>query len=80
MFEARWKNDYREYIMGAMKEKHIEIQERVFEEVEKGFDSRDERHEVFLEIADEFDVSPDVIWDIYRNGRLEATLRSEGWK
>ena len=32
MFEARWKSDYREYVMGAMKEKHIEIQERVFEE------------------------------------------------
>ena len=66
--------------MGAMKDKHIDLQERVAEEVEKGFDSRDERHEVFLEIADEFDVSPDVVWDIYRNGNLESSLRATGWK
>lgn len=54
--------------MSKMKELFIDIQERVYEEVKKGFDTRDEMREVFLEIADDFNVSPDVVWDIYHDG------------
>ena len=49
----------------------INFQNRIADEVNKGFDTRDEMNEVFREIADEFDVSPDHVW---------RTYYSEEWK
>lgn len=54
--------------MGRMAELHIDLCDRISEEVKKGFDSRDEMREVFLEIADEFNVSPDTVWGLYYEG------------
>lgn len=68
MYEAKWKSDYREQQMGYMKDIAISIQERIVEEVNKGFDTRDEMKEVFREIADEFDCSPDHVWRTYYSG------------
>lgn len=68
MFEARWKTEFKEKEMGRMAELHIDLCDRISQEVEKGFDSRDEMREVFLEIADEFNVSPDTVWGLYYEG------------
>jgi hypothetical protein len=57
--------------MGYFKSVAIDIEEAVAEEVKKGFESLDEMKEVFLEIADEYDVSPDVVWDIYRSADID---------
>lgn len=51
--------------MGYFKSVAIDIEEAIYEEVKKGFESRDEMREVFLEIAYEYNVSPDEVWDIY---------------
>ena len=51
--------------MGAMV---LDIQERVVQEVQKGFDTRDEMKEVFLEIADELNIPTDWVWEVYLNG------------
>lgn len=52
--------------MGYYKLVAINIEEAVCKEVKKGFESFDEMKEVFLEIADEYGVSPDDVWLIYR--------------
>ena len=57
--------------MGYFKSVAIDIEEAVAEEVKKGFESLDEMKEVFLEIADEYDVSLDVVWDIYRSADID---------
>lgn len=54
--------------MGYFSELSISLQERIAQEVAKGFDTRDEMNEVFLDIADEYDVSPDDVWSTYRDG------------
>lgn len=54
--------------MGYFSELAISLQERIAEEVAKGFDTRDEMNEVFLDIASEFDCSPDDVWSTYRDG------------
>lgn len=54
--------------MGYFSELSISLQERIAREVAKGFDTRDEMNEVFLDIADEYDVSPDDVWSTYRDG------------
>ena len=51
--------------MGYFKSVAIDIEEAVAVEVAKGFESYDEMKEVFLEIAYEYDVSPDDVWSIY---------------
>ncbi len=51
--------------MGYFKSVAIDIQEAIYNEIEKGFESLDEKKEVFLEIASEYDVSPDEVWSIY---------------
>jgi hypothetical protein len=43
----------------------MEIESKVFTEIRKGFDSADERREVFLDIADEYNVSPDKVWTAF---------------
>jgi hypothetical protein len=68
MFQAKWKTDYIEEQMGYFSDLDIQFQERIAEEVNKGFDTRDEMNEVFREIADEFDVSPDHVWRTYYSG------------
>jgi len=68
MFESKWKSEYREKTMGYFSDLDISFQNRIAEEVEKGFDTRDEMKEVFREIADEFDVSPDHVWRTYYAG------------
>jgi hypothetical protein len=56
--------------MGYFKRVAMDIEEVVAKEVAMGFESRDEMKEVFLEIADEFGVSTDAVWEIYRNADL----------
>jgi len=53
--------------MGYFKSVAIDIQEAVAQEVSKGFETRDEMREVFLEIAYEYDVTVDDVYDIYYN-------------
>lgn len=52
--------------MGYFKSVAIDIEEAIATEVAKGFESRDEMREVFIEIAQEYDVSVDEVWAIYR--------------
>jgi hypothetical protein len=52
--------------MGFFKSVAIDIEEAIAVEVAKGFESRDEMREVFIEIAQEYDVSVDAVWAIYR--------------
>lgn len=54
--------------MGYFSELAISLQERIAQECKMGFDTMDEMIEVFLDIASEFDVSPDVVWDTYKEG------------
>lgn len=68
MFEAKWKQELREENMSYFADLEVRLQERIAEEVGKGFDTRDEMKEVFLEIADEFDLSPDAVWSEYYLG------------
>lgn len=53
--------------MGYFKSVAIDIQEAVAQEVSKGFETRDEMNEVFHEIAQEYDVTVDDVYDIYYN-------------
>ena len=57
--------------MGYFKSVAIDIEEAVAVEVAKGFESFDEMKEVFLEIAYEYDVSPDDVWSIYREADFD---------
>ena len=43
----------------------MEIESKVFTEIRKCFDSADERREVFLDIAVEYNVSPDKVWTAF---------------
>ena len=65
MFRAKWKTNYIEQQLRSYSDIDIDFQNRIVEEVNKGFDTRDEMKEVFREIADEFDVSPDHVWRTY---------------
>ena len=47
--------------MGYFKSVAIDIEEAISTEVTKGFESRDEMREVFIEIAQEYDVSVDEV-------------------
>lgn len=68
MFLSRWKEDLMNDLHNQSVLLEIKIKERIAEEVAKGFDSRDEMREVFLEIADEYNVGPNVVWGIYMEG------------
>jgi len=57
--------------MGYFKTIAIDLEEAVAKEVAIGFESRDEMREVFLEIAELYNVSPDTVWEIYRNADLD---------
>lgn len=56
--------------MGYFKSVAIDIEEAVALEVSKGFESRDEMNEVFIEIAQEYDVPVQAVWSIYREADL----------
>jgi hypothetical protein len=58
-------------MMGYFKSVAIDINEAVAEEVRKGFESLDEMREVFLEIAYEYNVSADAVWEIYRSADFD---------
>lgn len=54
--------------MGYFKEIAIEREDialRIEQEIYKGFDTVDEMKEVFLEIAQDFNVSSDLVWEVY---------------
>lgn len=68
MFQPRWREDLMNDLHNQSMLIELKIKERLAEEVAKGFDTRDEMKEVFLEIADEFNVGPNVVWGIYREG------------
>lgn len=51
--------------MGYFKTVAIGIEEAVAEELSKGFECFDEMVEVFKEIAFEYDVTVDEVWNIY---------------
>jgi hypothetical protein len=57
--------------MGYFKSVAIDIQEAIYIEVKKGFESFDEKKEVFLEIASEYDVSPGEVWSIYWESKFD---------
>lgn len=54
--------------MGYFSELAISLQERIRQECNMGFDTMDEMVEVFLDIASEFDCSPDDVWNTYKEG------------
>jgi hypothetical protein len=68
MFQPRWREDLMNDLHNQSMLIELKIKERIAEEVARGFDTRDEMKEVFLEIADEFNVGPNVVWGIYREG------------
>jgi len=68
MFQPRWREDLMNDLHNQSMLIELKIKERLAEEVARGFDTRDEMKEVFLEIADEFNVGPNVVWGIYREG------------
>jgi len=68
MFEPRWREDLMNDLHNQSMLIELKIKERIAEEVARGFDTRDEMKEVFLEIDDEFNVGPNVVWGIYREG------------
>ena len=53
--------------MGYFKSVAIDIEEAIAQEVNKGFETRDEMKEVFHEIAQEYDVTVGEVWSIYYN-------------
>ena len=68
MFQPRWREDLMNDLHNQSMLIELKIKERIAEEVARGFDTRDEMKEVFLEIADEFNVGTNVVWGIYREG------------
>lgn len=54
--------------MGYFSELDLSIKERLRYEVDKGFDTRDEMNEVFMEIADDFSVNVGDVWGYYYEG------------
>ena len=68
MFQPRWREDLMNELHNQSMLIEWKIKERIAEEMEKGFDTRDEMKEVFGDIADEFNVGPNVVWGIYHEG------------
>ena len=68
MFQSRWREDLMNELHNQSMLIEWKIKERIAEEMEKGFDTRDEMREVFGDIADEFNVGPNVVWGIYHEG------------
>lgn len=68
MFIAQWKEDLMNDLHNQSILLEMKIKERIAEEVAKGFDTKDEMNEVFLEIADDYNVGPNVVWGIYMEG------------
>lgn len=52
----------------------MNLQEAVSYEVSKGFESRDEFREVMNEIADEYNVTVDLVYNIYYNQDIECEV------
>lgn len=52
----------------------MNLQEAVSFEVSKGFESRDEFREVMNEIADEYNVTVDLVYDLYYNQDIECEV------
>jgi len=65
MLMPRWKENLLSDMFRRTELLETNLKKRLNEEVNKGFDSRDEMREVFLDIADEFNVSPNIIWSMY---------------
>ena len=64
--------------MGYFKELDIDRQDLMFNihdrialEESRGFDSVDEMKEVFLEIANDFNISVDLVWEVYYDSDYE---------
>jgi hypothetical protein len=55
--------------MGVMSTIHFDLTERIVEEVNKGFDTRDEMREVFIEIAQDLNVPTSWVWEVFLQGR-----------
>jgi len=68
MLMPRWKENLLSDMFSRTELLETNLKKRLNEEVNKGFDSRDEMREVFLDIADEFNVSPNIIWSMYYDG------------
>lgn len=68
MLMPRWKENLLSDMFRRTELLETNLKKRLNEEVNKGFDSRDEMREVFLDIADEFNVSPSIIWSMYYDG------------
>lgn len=45
--------------------KYVTLRRELVSEIAKGFDTPDERYEVFLELADYHDVSLDAVYTLY---------------
>lgn len=57
--------------MGYFKSVAIDIEDAIASEVKKGFETRDERNEVFREIAYEYNVTVGEVWSLYYNMDVE---------
>jgi hypothetical protein len=56
------------------KQVHMSLQEAIAFEVKKGFETRDEFREVMMEIADEYNVTVDLVYDLYYNQDIECEV------
>jgi len=50
----------------------MDVREAVAEEVAKGFETFDEMLEVFNEIASEYQIGTDYVWEIYHDMDVKA--------
>ena len=60
--------------MGYFKTIAIDIEEAIAQEVQKGFECRDEMNEVFHEIAQEYDVTVGEVWSLYYNMDMDLVV------
>jgi len=60
--------------MGYFKTIAIDIQEAIAQEVQKGFECRDEMNEVFVEIAQEYNVTVGEVWSLYYNMDMDMEV------
>jgi hypothetical protein len=63
--------------MGYFKTVALDIQEAIAQEAMIGFDSSDEKKEVFLEIAEFYDVSLPEVYTLYFQMKTEGLLSAQ---
>lgn len=63
--------------MGYFKSVAMDIEEALYSEWRKGFESRDEMREVFYEIAQEYNVTVEDVWNLYYNMDIDRVMETQ---